>query len=240
MKDWPPLPPAWDTPTGRLLSALAAAVPEDRNTPILLFGSGALQFTVTPGVLSHDTDIAPDIVAYDPDLPRFPRALSRRELAELAARLDCRVGARLQVCSPDVFRSTPLWPRRAVRYPSGRLEITVPHPMDILIPKLARAEVKDGDNLMAVREACGGWPTENELIREMRSAFDLFKKPDESPPSHLPGQIGTDRQARTRLRRLWKQAYGRELNVEHEIVQPAAAEQARHWHDYPTGLKEEL
>ena len=46
----------WESPAGRLLAKLGEIVTPDRRTPILLFGSAALQVTVAPTVLSEDTD----------------------------------------------------------------------------------------------------------------------------------------------------------------------------------------
>lgn len=240
MNPWP-AQPCWDTPTGGLIKRLAALIPENRKTPILLFGSAALQFTITPKVMSRDADISPDIVPMSTDELRFPRALDRQELSELARKAGPYKGVQFEVCSPDVFRSTPRWERRSMSLTEGKLEITVPHPIDILVPKLARSEIKDRDNLLAVRQSCANWPREKELLAEMQRAFPLFEKVDRSNlQTHMQGQFQPDSQARTRLRQLWKYVYGRELNVEKEVVQIGQQILQQGWHNHPQNLKESL
>lgn len=240
MKPWP-VEPRWETPTGGLIKKLSELIPEHRQTPILLFGSAALQFTITPNVMSRDADISPDIVPMSTDEQRFPKALDRQELSVLAKKAGQHKGVHFEVCSPDVFRSTPRWERRSMSITEGKLEITIPHPIDILIPKLARSEIKDRDNLLAVRQACSNWPGEKELLSEMRRAYSLFEKVDRrGSQSLLPGQFTRDSRARTRLRQLWKHVYGRELNVKKEVVQPGQQILQEGWHSYPEGLKESL
>ena len=67
----------WDSPAGKLLTLLGDCVPADRRTPIVLFGSAALQVTVAPTVLSDYADIAPDIIPYDPRSGMFPNPYDR-------------------------------------------------------------------------------------------------------------------------------------------------------------------
>ncbi len=78
----------WDTPAGRALQALAAAVPLDRHLFITVFGSAPLQMAIDSGLLSADTDV------FSPDnLEEIIRpALARRKAGYDAAPPEHRNG----------------------------------------------------------------------------------------------------------------------------------------------------
>jgi hypothetical protein len=59
---WPPTV-QWNTPAGEALQALVANAPADSSyNRLIVFGSGALQMTVLPELLSADIDVSLDIV----------------------------------------------------------------------------------------------------------------------------------------------------------------------------------
>jgi hypothetical protein len=45
----------WNCPSGILLTRLGHLVPPDRRTPIILFGSAALQLTIAPNIFYADS-----------------------------------------------------------------------------------------------------------------------------------------------------------------------------------------
>ncbi len=184
-----------DTPAGRVLVDLVKCVPE--GTKITLFGSAPLQVCLAPTFISEDID-----------------CFSPLDLADIVHKNGLGEGVRspyVQVCYDLNFRTSPRWLGRAATIPlEGRILI-LPHPIDILIGKLHRLEPKDLKAFHLVRDVTGH-PTESELIEELQAAVDLFRPAFDE-------EAGGDLKITTRI--LWKEFFGRDINVRDEIIAPA-------------------
>src|SRR5580704_16197647 len=121
----------WTTPAGRLLKKFLASLPKDRPFHLTLYGSAPLQLTVDRQLLSGDVDLFSDD---DEDLSALVAA----------AKLDKQHGGlHLEPGFELSFRTSPRWRQRAKTAQLGNVALTIPHPVDILIGKLARLEAKD-------------------------------------------------------------------------------------------------
>jgi hypothetical protein len=218
--DWPP-EFKWDSPTGELLIKLGSAVRADRRTPIVLFGSGALQLTITPSVLSADADIAPDIVPFDPKLKEFPHPLERDELTRLATAHGLGHDQKrtyLHICATEAFNPGTRWERRAAIVNRGNLQVSVPHPIDILIAKLHRYDAKDQKDFQEVISRTG-FPTKEELLRELRANPRLFNKRDRSLEL-MPSQFG-DSKITENVPKVFRDLWKTHVSVKRDIIAPA-------------------
>ena len=128
------------------------------------------------------------------------------------------------------FRTSPLWGTRTRELKIKNTIFIFPHPIDILIAKLNRLEEKDLEAFRVVRRKTGH-PTEQELIRELQFAVDLFRPGfDEENAADLTNNT----------HRLWPLLYGRAIDVRAEIISPALAKR-RAGYGLPTrDYKQEL
>jgi len=217
---WPPAHPNWDSETGEALKILAERSPCPLS--IVLFGSGALDFTLPFSIKSVDTDIHPDIV--------YGKAghtnTDRETLCQIVRDLGLGMGQQkkyVQVCAPNAFETLPRWDKRAKTYSHIQLEVTVPHPFDILVAKALRGDEKDISDFQRVFNETGH-PTEHELIEELQRGYQLFNVQGDEQV-HIPGQH-TNKYKGSRkdsVRRVWKQIYGRQVNLEQEVIRPGKA-----------------
>lgn len=217
---WPP-ELKWDSPTGKLLSKLGEVIPANRRTPVILFGSGALQLTITPSVLSADADIAPDIVPYDPKLDKYPNPLSRDELTILARQHGLGPGDNrvfLHICALEAFNPGTRYLRRVAETSCGNIRITIPHPIDILVAKLHRYDKKDQSDFEEVVRRTN-FPSPDELLAELQASPRLFDKRDKSL-EHVPRQFGESRIAEN-VPKVFRDLWGRHISVKRDIIVPA-------------------
>ena len=191
----------WSTAAGRTLRTLIDALPQDRSWSITLFGSSPLQLAVEPTFLSGDVDLFTTDEAHD----EVAAALERTGLADREREIY------VQLCVEGNFRTSPRWYRRAAHIQVGSVQLTLPHPIDILIAKLHRLADKD---LAAFRLiiARTGHPTEEEMRRELQAAVDLYR------PNFDEEMIGD---ITTNTRVLWHELWGKDINVRQEIIAPA-------------------
>ena len=188
----------WNSPAGRLLLEFASFLPGDRHHSVTVFGSAPLQLGIDPDFLSVDVDIFSD--------EDFRELISRHSLGK---------GQRavyLDQCEPSTFAATPDWPVRAFTARVGKNEFCFPHPIDILVSKLPRLEEKDLAAFRLVFHKTG-LPTEEQLKGALMNAVDLYR-PRFAEESHA-----SDIYANTRT--VWKELYGKEIEVRNEIVTPA-------------------
>jgi len=231
---------AWNSPAGQLLSLLGEIVPANRRTSILLFGSAALQVTIAPSVLSEDADVAPDVVPYSPDSNKFKNALGRVELAKLIRDHKLGKGQRklhLQVNAYEAFDPGSRWGRRVMTVERGNIQITIPHPIDILIAKLHRYEAKDLEAFKMVL-ARTGFPTAEELLAELRANHRLFKKQERSH-ANMPSQFPESKIAQA-VPKLFTELYGKRINVRRDILLPAEQAVAESYNDHKKGHQSAL
>lgn len=194
----------WDTPAGRTLKELFAALPTDREFSITLFGSSPLQLAIERTFTSADVDLFAGEwgeIHQDVSAAVTRAGLSKEQGAE----------PYVQVCVESNFKTSPLWLRRAWSTQVGNVRLTLPHPIDILIAKLHRLEEKDLRAFRLVIERTGH-PTEEEMRRELRAAVDLYRP---NFDEELTGDITTN----TRV--LWLELWQKDIHVRQEIIAPA-------------------
>lgn len=204
----------WDTPAGRTLQRLFAALPEGRRFTVTLFGSSPLQLGIEPTFTSADVDLfAGDWGELHEEVVD---AVQRAGLAK-------EQGAEpyVQVCVESNFRTTPHWHRRAWSIDIGSVRLVLPHPMDILIAKLHRLEKKDLRAFRLVIERTGH-PTEEEMRRELQAAVDLYRP-------NFDETVCSDITTNTRI--LWQELWNKDIDVRQEIIAPARTRQLRGYAD---------
>jgi hypothetical protein len=218
--NWPP-DLNWDSPTGTLLTRLGSAVPANRRTPIVLFGSGALQLTITPSVLSADAAIAPDIIPFDPKLKDYPHPMERHELTALANAHGLgpdQTRTYLHICATEAFQPGTKYLKRVVEVSRGNIHITIPHPIDILVAKLHRYDEKDQSDFKEVLRRTA-FPTAEELLAELRANPRLFDKRDRSL-EQMPSQFGESKITEN-VPRVFRDLWELNVCVKRDIIAPA-------------------
>ncbi len=206
-----------ETPAGRLLRKLGAALPQERRFDITLFGSAPLQITIDGGLSSADVDMFADV----------------EELKELVDRAGLGAGQAaffIQVSSELNFRTSPRWRTRSRAVSVGNCTFHFPHPIDILIAKLHRLEEKD---LLAFRTVIArtGHPTDAELLHELQMAVDLFRPSFDEEQGH---------DLANNCRRLWPLVFGREIDPRTEIIAPALQKRREGYGEPNRDYKQEL
>ena len=194
----------WDTPAGRTLKVLLAALPEDRQFSITLFGSSPLQLAIEATFKSADVDLFAG--EWGEVYEEVEAAVRRAGLAK-----DQGAEPYVQVCLQSNFRTSPLWFTRVFATQLGNVRLSLPDPIDILIAKLHRLEEKDLRAFRLVIERTGH-PTEEEMRYELQVAVDLYRPGFDE---ELVGDITTN----TRV--LWQELWGKDINVRQEIIAPA-------------------
>ncbi len=188
-----------------------------------MFGSAPLQLTIHSGFLSEDVDC-------------FEFSESQLNLKELVEKNGLGKTKRepyVQVCDRLNFNTSPDWLLRAFSMPlEGRI-VVIPHPIDILVGKLHRMVEKDIKAFKVVREETGH-PTEEDMLNILRTSVDLYRPGfDEEQRSDL----------KTMTRVLWREIFGRDIDVSAEIIGPAVARRHRMYEednpstDYKAALK---
>jgi hypothetical protein len=229
-----------DTPAWRTLQKLLAESPPsaDQNR-LIVFGSAALQLTVASNLLSADVDLSLDVVTVGPRGMTAPKAEQR--LRKTAAKVNAALNKDLpyiQICHWMTFQPGNRWERRSVEASEGDWRMVYPHPYDILFSKLRRAEPKDIEAFRAVIERTGH-PTDFEFIQLCIENYRDFEARLTTAPSHLPNVVPSQ-DLRTTTVRLWKAVWGRSIDIDREITQPALQRLQAGWADYDASLKDEL
>ena len=208
----------WSTPAGRLLEKFLASLPRERPFHVTVYGSAPLQLTLDRQLLSGDVDVFSDD---DEDLSALIAAAG---LDKAHGGLYLEPGFELS------FRTSPRWRQRAKTFQLANVTLTIPHPLDILIGKLARLEAKD---LQAFRRTIEltGHPTAAEFKHELQNAVDLFRPAfaDDTPNGYPEN-----------TRRLWREIFGADLDVQKEIIEPAIARRKQGYGEPPPDYKKIL
>ncbi|MDA1272447.1 MAG: hypothetical protein O2960_00135 [Verrucomicrobia bacterium] len=206
-----------DTPAGRLLKKLIAALPKEREFEITVFGSAPIQICVDSALTSADVDVFSDSEDLREFVDRFGLGQDRSEFY-------------IQVSSQLNFRASPLWRARAKSVRIDNCILHFPHPVDILIAKLNRLYEKDLEAFRVVLRKTGH-PTEAELIHELQMAVDLFRPSFEEEQGH---------DMANNCRRLWPLIYGREIDPRTEIIAPALKKRREGYGEPTRDYKQEL
>ena len=205
------------TRAAELLKKLVAALPQNREFTITVFGSAPLQICVDSTLTSADVDVFSDFEEL-------------RELVDRAGLGQEKTKFYVQVSSELNFRTSPRWKGRTQSARIGNCTFIFPHPIDILIAKLNRLDEKD---LRAFRIVLSktGHPTEAELIKELQLAVDLFRPSFDEEQGH---------DLANNCRRLWPLIFGREIDPRAEIIAPALAIRKAGYGEPTRDYKQEL
>ena len=206
-----------ETPAAAILRVLAAALPQDREFTITVFGSAPIQITVDSTLTSADVDV----------FSNFEDLAGIVENARLSQK---DTAFYVQVSSELNFRTSPRWKDRTQTALIGNCTFVFPHPIDILIAKLNRLDDKDL-RAFEVVIARTGHPTETELIYELQMAVDLFRPSFDEEQGH---------DLANNCRRLWPLIYGREIDPRAEIIAPALAKRKAGYGEPDRDYKQEL
>ena len=208
----------WSAPAGVLLKRFVALLPTDRRFHITVFGSAPLQLTVDRDLLSGDVDIFSDD---DEDLT---------PIIEAAGLDKTRGGLHLEASFELSFRTSPRWRQRAKVERFGHVALTFPHPIDILIGKLNRLELKDVEAFKRVIVVTGH-PTASELQFELQNAVDLFRPAfdEDAPNRYLENTC-----------RLWRELFQSDIDVRREIIAPAISRRRKGYGELPPDYKGSL
>jgi hypothetical protein len=208
----------WETPAGLLLRRFFATLPAEGRFHLVLYGSAPLQLTLNRTWLSADVDFFSD------DDEDFNELVRRAGMAKDQGDFYLEPGFRLS------FRTTSHMRARAKTVQLGHVNVTIPHPLDILIGKLDRLDPKD---LLAFRRVMDltGHPTREEFLRELQNAVDLFRPAfDEESPNRYPENAV----------RLWRELWQADLDVRRDIIAPALARRRVGYGEPPPDYKRAL
>ena len=205
----------WDTPAGQVLKNFLAALPPQRSFSITLYGSAPLQLTVDPTLLSGDIDLFSN---NDDDLTPL---IQQQCLDKEHTGLYIEAGFELS------FRTSPRWRLRSKTIQLANVSLTIPHPLDVLIGKLDRLAPKDMTAFKRII-ALTRHPTAEEMKRELQNAVDLFRPGfDEESPGRF----------RANAEILWRDVFGREIDVQREIITPAMLRRRQGYGEEPPNYK---
>lgn len=166
--------------------------------PIVVFGSAPLQIFLDPAFLSADVDVGVDD--------------REEELKALIDEIGLGKGTAafyVEVVPTYIFRAGQKWRERAQRIELEGVPFLFPAPIDILLAKLRRLDEKDLRAFELVR-AKTGHPTEDELILELRDAYDLFYFQRDGQKSGLWANT----------EKLWPRLFGHGIDVPARIINP--------------------
>jgi Nucleotidyltransferase of unknown function (DUF6036) len=206
----------WQTPAGQLLDKLVDCLPRERRWRIIVFGSSPLQLGVDPTFLSADVAVIPS-----EDIEPFCRA---------AGLLEGQARIYIEPCTPAAFTVSPDWTNRAYEIQRRHVALVLPHPIDILVAKIKRLDEKDLRAFHLVRDKLGH-PTEDELIKALRRVVDIYR------PS-FDEESGNNARENTEL--LWRNLFGKTINVAQEVIAPALAERRKNYGQQNQGFREAL
>jgi hypothetical protein len=198
----------WASPPGKLLLEAvevwdrAGVLPET----LVIFGSGPLEMIFPKrGFFSVDLDIGAEPALAEP--------------LRQAGLLQGQRTPYVEICPLHTFQTCPDWITRAQTESVSGCQILFPHPIDILVSKVPRAEAKDLEAFRKVRAATGH-PTEEELRHALSQAVDLYR-PAFDKESGRSALLGT--------KVVWKEIFNREIDVTVEIIAPALAVRREHY-----------
>jgi hypothetical protein len=206
----------WSAPAGRVLDQLVDALPSHYLWEIIVFGSSPLQLGVDSRFLSGDVDVIPngEITTH----------------CQRAGLLKGQAAIYVEPCTSIAFTASPDWFVRAFRCTRQHVNFTFPHPIDILVSKIKRLEEKDLRAFKLVREKTGH-PTEDDLIVALRRVVDIFRPAFDEESAGDPAH---------NTQTLWRELFGKEIDVRACIITPALEERRRNYGDSAKGLKDAL
>lgn len=211
----------WNCPAGQRLDQLARLLPCEPRLDITVFGSAPLQLFLEASFVSDDVDLFPP----EEFFLHLQNEVEAHRLAKDMTPLYIAVADHL------AFKSTVDWPSRAVEVERHGHLFRIVHPWDVLVSKLQRLEEKD---LAAFKLVIGktGHPTEEELIRHLQKAVDLYRPKFDEETARGDMLLNT--------RALWQELWKKEIDVRAAIIRPALLRMEREYLDFDPTLKERL
>jgi len=206
----------WQTPAAQALDKLVAALPSDQPWRIIVFGSSPLQLAVDPTFLSADVDV----IAQE-DIESYCRN---------AGLLKGQADLYIEPCPVAAFTASADWMVRAYETQRKHVTFVLPHPIDTLVAKIKRLDDKDLRAFHLVRNKLGH-PTEDDLIKALRRVVDIYR------PS-FDEESGNNARENTEV--LWRNLFGKSINVTQEIIAPALAERRKNYGQENQGFREAL
>ncbi len=208
MNQFPPNQPwvpnlHWDTPAGHVLDCLVEALPANRTWRLIVFGSAPLQLGIDKKFLSADVDI-----------------ISQEEIGNFVSAAHLAKGQApiyVEPCPINTFTAAPDWQERAYTEKRKHVVFIFPHPIDILVSKIKRLEEKDLNAFRLVYRKTQH-PTEEELKKALGKVVDIYRP-------NFDEEAGNDPLSNTRI--LWRELYGKNIDVRNDIVIPALTERNR-------------
>lgn len=202
----------WNGNAGQRLDEFARRLPVQPRLELTVFGSAPLQLFVERSFMSEDIDLFSDETTTD-FLDHF---------VELNHWGKGQTDFYIQICDPLAFKSTLDWRSRAIEVGRHGHLFRFVHPWDVLVSKLQRLEEKDLNAFRLVVEKTGH-PTEEEFVRHLQLAVDLYR------PKFDEESAGGDMLMNTRL--VWQTLWGKDIDVRARIIRPALE---RSEHEYRT------
>jgi len=211
---WETPVPNWDTPAGRVLDAFLAGVHDalpEYSQPVTLFGSAAIQLCLDESFTSADVDLM--VMTEGVPFRDIARGLGLGRTGTL------RPTYGVQICPPQLFRTTPHYLMRARIEERHGVRLVIPHLRDVLIAKLHRFRAPDQEGLVPkdrrafqrVRELCGGHPSEGEVLEDLILCEpELSTQPVEGANAF-----------RLNVLALFEEVFLRKLDLEGEVLKPA-------------------
>jgi hypothetical protein len=136
----------------------------------------------------------------------------------------------VELCTAAAFTVSADLTNRACEIQRRHVAFVLPHPIDILVAKIKRLDEKDLRAFHLVRDKLGH-PTEDEMINALRRVVDIYR------PS-FDEESGNNAQENTEL--LWRDLFGKAINVSTEIIAPALAERRKNYGQQNEGFREAL
>ncbi|MDB6039344.1 MAG: hypothetical protein JWM99_3185 [Verrucomicrobiales bacterium] len=211
----------WLGKSGKRLDEFAERLPSERRMQITVFGSTPLQLFVERSFLSEDIDLFGDDSTTD-FLTQFVAANNWAK---------DQTDFYIQVCDPLAFKSTTDWAIRAIPVERHGHLFRFVHPWDVLVSKVQRLEEKDLNAFRIVIEKTGH-PTEEELVRHLQLAVDLYR------PKFDEESTRGDMLTNTNL--LWHELWGKDIDVRARIIRPALERAEREYGEVDGNLKHRL
>jgi hypothetical protein len=181
-----------------------------------------LQLFIDPQFVSADIDVFSDEATYERLIEFVEQQNWTREKS---------ADFYIQVCDPLAFKSTSDWRSRVIEVERHGHLFRFVHPWDVLVSKLQRLEEKDLNAFRLVIDKTGH-PTEEEFVRLLQSAVDLYR------PKFDEESARGDMLMNTRI--VWQTLWGKDIDVRARIIRPALERAEREYRPADPSLKARL
>jgi hypothetical protein len=105
------------------------------------------------------------------------------------------------------------WAFRSQKLSRQEIQLFIPHPLDLLCLELANENERVFRAFKLVKEQTGH-PTEEELLWILKGKLDWFRKNFDGSKTNMRGDV----------KWIWRELFGRDLNVSEEVIRPVLKE----------------